>query len=71
MTVVEVNRFLNSNEKQDRDKTKKHTKIDHKTSERLITQVLPIAHLATAIYKVPGPFRDGWKQHCWFHSPER
>ena len=40
MTVVEVNRFLNINEKHDRDKTKKHTKIDHKTSERLITQVL-------------------------------
>ena len=45
MTVVEVNRFLNSNEKHDRDKTKKHTKIDHKTSERLITQVLATATL--------------------------
>jgi hypothetical protein len=54
MTVVEVNRFLNSNEKHDRDKTKKHTKIDHKTSERLITQVLPIAHLATAHLPLSG-----------------
>jgi len=52
MTLVEVNRFLNGNEKHDRDKTKKPTKMDHKTSERLVTQLESLRLLKRGSYKV-------------------
>lgn len=39
MTRVEVNPFLNALDKHDRDRTKKSTQVDYKTSDRIIGQV--------------------------------